>query len=173
MKTTANKITVARMICVPLFLVLAYLDKPILCFVVYVLSCISDFADGYIARKYNQISSFGKFMDPLADKMLVISAMCFFVDCHRMPGWALAVVCLREFAVAGLRMLSAENKKVISAEKSGKIKTIVSMVGLGAMLLISSNILDIVVTVLILATTVLSGVEYFIKNKSIFKEDIE
>ena len=169
--TTANKITIGRIIAVPVFLVLAYLDHPVGAFAVYVLACLSDFADGYIARHYNQITDFGKFMDPLADKMLVLAAMCFFTERGYMPGWAVAIVLFREFAVSGLRLIAVEQKRVIAAAWSGKVKTAVTMVGLAAMLLFSSYPLcNGIVTGLIMATPVYSGAEYFIKNKDVFKD---
>ena len=84
-------------------------------FLVYIIACLSDMADGYIARKYNQISNFGKFMDPLADKMLVLSAMCYFIESGQMPGWAVAIVLFREFAVSGLRLIAVEQNRVIAA----------------------------------------------------------
>lgn len=167
--TTANKITIGRILAVPLFLLLAYLGKPVWAFAVYVLACVSDFADGYIARHYNQITDFGKFMDPLADKMLVLAAMCFFVEKGQMPGWAVAIVLFREFAVSGLRLIAVEQRRVIAAAWSGKIKTGVTMVGLAAMMLLGANpLLCRIVTLLILVTTVYSGVEYFVKNKDVF-----
>ena len=85
--TTANKITIFRIVLIPVFLVLAYTGHLYWALAAYVLACLSDFADGYIARHYNQITDFGKFMDPLADKMLVLAAMCFFVEKGHMPGW--------------------------------------------------------------------------------------
>ena len=161
--TTANKITIGRIVAVPVFLLLAYLNKPVWAFAVYVLACVSDFLDGYIARHYNQITDFGKFMDPLADKMLVLAAMCFFVDKGQMPGWAVAIVLFREFAVSGMRL--------IAAAWSGKIKTAVTMVGLAAMLLFGGvPAVNGIVTALIVLTTVYSGVEYFIKNKDVFSD---
>ena len=167
--TTANKITILRVILVPFFMVSLYTEHLYLAFVIYIIACISDSADGYIARKFNQISNFGKFMDPLADKMLVISAMCYFVEVSRMPGWVLAIICFREFAVAGLRMLSAEKQLVIAAAFSGKFKTASTMVGLAAMLIFKNTVLDTIVWIIILITTVYSGIEYFIKNKGVFK----
>ena len=86
LKTTANKITVFRILLVPVFLVLCYSGKRIPALIVFLLASLSDLADGYIARHYNQISDFGKFMDPLADKILVMAAMCYFVEVGRMPG---------------------------------------------------------------------------------------
>ena len=171
MNTTANKITLLRIILVPVFLILEYTGHTVSAFVVYVLASLSDLADGYIARHYNQITDFGKFMDPLADKMLVLSAMCFFVEKGQMPGWIVAVVLFREFAVSGLRLLAVEQGRVIAAAWSGKIKTGCTMVGLALMLLFGqSKALCTVVSIVILVTTVYSGVEYFMKNKDVFKD---
>ena len=169
-KTTANKITMLRIILIPVFLVLAYSDKMMAALAVYVIACLSDFADGYIARHYNQISNFGKFMDPLADKMLVLAAMCFFVENGQMAGWAVAIVLFREFAVSGMRLLAVEQGQVIAAAWSGKIKTAATMVCLILMMLVNNNVLNIVSTVIIVATTVYSGVEYFYVNRAVFKE---
>lgn len=170
LKTTANKITLARIIMVPVFLVLAYGGNLFGALAVYIIACISDAADGYIARHCNQISNFGKFMDPLADKMLVLSAMCFFIDNGQMPGWAVAIVIFREFAVSGLRLLAVEQGRVIAAAWSGKIKTACTMAGLAVMLVYGQhNLVNIISTVLILATTVFSGIQYFIVNRDILK----
>ena len=169
-KTTANKITMLRIILIPVFLVLAYSDKMMAALAVYVIACLSDFADGYIARHYNQISNFGKFMDPLADKMLVLAAMCFFVENGQMAGWAVAIVLFREFAVSGMRLLAVEQGQVIAAAWSGKIKTASTMVCLILMMLVNNKVLNIVSTVIIVATTVYSGVEYFYVNRAVFKE---
>ena len=97
----------------------------------YIIACLSDVADGYIARHYNQVSNFGKFMDPLADKMLVLAAMCIFIERGQMPAWCVAIVLFREFAVSGLRLLAVEQGRVIAAAISGKLKTGCTMVGLG------------------------------------------
>ena len=172
LSTTANKITLFRIVLIPVFLVLAYLGYGIAAFAVYVIACLSDAADGYIARHYNQITVFGKFMDPLADKMLVLAAMCWFIDSGVMPGWAVAVVIFREFAVSGLRLIAAQRGVVIAAARSGKLKTACTMVGLGAMLLFpASRPVCLVCIVLILATTVWSGIEYFSKNWNVLLQD--
>ena len=101
---TANKLTLARVFMIPLFLVIAYWGFPGSRYValgVYILACLTDLLDGYVARHYNQVSDFGKFADPLADKCLVMAALCWFVETGDMVGWVLAVVLLREFAVSG------------------------------------------------------------------------
>ena len=168
--TTANKITIFRVIMIPVFLVLAYANQPVWAFVVFVLASLSDMLDGYIARHYNQITDFGKFMDPLADKVLVMAAMCFFVERGCMPGWVLAIVLLREFAVSGMRLVAVEQGRVIAAAWSGKVKTAVTMIGLCAMLLFSEySWINLLVSLLILLTTVYSGVEYFYKNRDVFR----
>ena len=175
MNTTANKITVLRIILVPVFMVLLYLGQTYWALAVYVVACVSDFVDGKIARKYNQITDFGKFMDPLADKMLVLAAMCYFVEDGLIPGWVVAVVLLREFGVSGLRLLAVEQGIVIAAAWSGKIKTGVTMVALGVLILAGQpwfpapEVIAVVCWLLILITTLYSGIEYFAKNIGVFK----
>ncbi len=167
--TTANKITIARIALIPVFLVLAYTGHSVWALAVYILACLSDTVDGYIARHYRQVTDFGKFMDPLADKMLVLAAMVFLVEVGQMPGWAVAIVLFREFAVSGLRLIAVEQGRVIAAAWSGKIKTTVTMIGLGVMLVFGDDpIVSWTVTALIVLTTVYSGVEYFLKNKDVF-----
>ena len=164
--TTANKITIFRVILIPVFLVLMYLRFPghtYWAFGVFVLASLSDFADGYIARHYNQVSDFGKFMDPLA-------AMLLFVEQHQMPAWALLLVVAREFAVTGLRLIAVDNGRVIAAAWSGKIKTASTMVAICLMLLWNIPWLNTVCWVVIVVTTVYSGVEYFVKNHDVFQK---
>ena len=175
--TTANKLTIFRVVLIPVFLVLAYRGLTGWALAVFVVASLTDLADGYIARHYNQITDFGKFMDPLADKVLVMAAMCYFVEAGRMPGWALAIVLLREFAVSGMRLVAVEQGRVIAAAWSGKIKTAATMVCLCLMLLIGppkpwDSAPDLVAqfsTAVILITTVWSGVEYFWKNRDVFR----
>jgi CDP-diacylglycerol--glycerol-3-phosphate 3-phosphatidyltransferase len=171
MNTTASKITMLRVAMIPVFLMLAYTDHRIIATVVFILASLSDLLDGYIARHYNQVSNFGKFMDPLADKMLVLSAMCFLVEKGQMPGWVVAVVLFREFAVSGLRLVAAERQHVIAAAWSGKVKTTCTMVGLCFVLVFTQYPwLNMLVSAVILITTIYSGVEYFMKNKDVFKD---
>ena len=174
--TTANKITILRMILVPVLVVLLYLNFPghiYWALAVFVIASISDFLDGYIARHYHQVSDFGKFMDPLADKLLVVSAMMVFVEQGYFPGWALLIVVAREFAVTGLRLIAVDNGRVIAAAWSGKIKTASTMVGLILMMLIGipHNVtwLNTIVWIIIVVTTVYSGAEYFYKNRDVLK----
>ena len=171
LKTTANKITLLRIALIPVFLVLAYLDYRWPALIVFVLASLSDLLDGYIARHYHQITNFGKFMDPLADKMLVLAAMCFFVEKGQMPGWVMALVLFREFAVSGLRLVAAEQNRVIAAAWSGKVKTTCTMVGLCFMMVFGKyEAMNTFVSFVILATTVYSGIEYFHKNRDVFRD---
>ena len=138
---------------------------------VFLVASLSDFADGYIARHYDQVSDFGKFMDPLADKVLVLAALSMFVEWNVMPAWVLIIVLAREFAVSGLRLVAVDNGRVIAAAWSGKIKTASTMVGI--MLMMAFGIpmklewLNIAVSIVIAVTTLYSGAEYFIKNKDV------
>ena len=157
------------MLLVPVFLIFMSLDKNIWAFAVFVIASLSDFADGFIARKFNQISVFGKFMDPLADKVLVLSAMCVFIEKGYMPGWAVAIVLFREFSVSGLRLIAVEKGSVIAAGISGKIKTASTMIFLCLILLFPIPVHCIAGTVAIVLTTVWSGLEYFIRNRAVFK----
>ena len=170
LKTTANKITVLRILLIPVFLLLAYGEHRVAALLVYLIACLSDFADGYIARHYHQITNFGKFMDPLADKMLVLAAMCWFIENGQIPGWVVAVVLFREFAVSGLRLIAVEQNRVIAAAWSGKIQTAPTMVALALMMVFPVRWLNVVCSILILLTTVYSGVEYFLKNRDVFQD---
>ena len=131
----------------------------------FILAGLTDYLDGYIARKYHQVSDFGIFLDPLADKLLVISAMTMLCQWGRVPAWALMIVLTREFAVQGLRLVAVGKGKVIAAGWSGKIKTAASMVGLCFLMAFADLVwLDWTVVGVIIGTTLWSGVEYFIRN---------
>lgn len=165
---TANKLTMLRVLLIPVFLLVLYLNFPYsqyLALAIFVLASVTDFVDGYIARHYGQVTNFGKFMDPLADKLLVMAALVWFVGLGRFPAWALLVVIAREFAVTALRLVAVEGGRVIAAAWSGKIKTAATMVGICVMLLFQVPAFDVVVIVVIVLTTVYSGVEYFLKNR--------
>ena len=170
--TTASKITVARIVLIPVVLALMYWDFPghMYCaLAVFILASLSDFVDGYIARHCNQVSNFGKFMDPLADKLLVISVMLVYLDWGYIPAWAAIIVVARELAVTGLRLIAVEGGKVIAAAWSGKIKTASTMVGFCLMMLPVPELVITICWIVVVLTTVYSGVEYFIKNAEMFK----
>lgn len=163
--TTASKITLVRVLMIPVFMGLLLMGYNIAALVVFIVASCTDFVDGYIARHYNQVSNFGKFLDPLADKLLVLSCMLIFVSRGRMSAVAVMIVLAREFAVSGLRMVAAEQGSVIAAAWSGKIKTASTMVGLCVMLVLTKyTLLDDSITGIIVVTTLVSGVEYFVKN---------
>lgn len=172
-----NKLTMLRVILVPVFMVFAALGRigtaeydpvmHLLAGVVFAAASFTDFLDGYLARKYHLVTDFGKFMDPLADKMLVMAAMLWFVEMNRFPAWALLIVVVREFAVTGLRLIAVERGRVIAAAWSGKIKTASTMVCICLMLVFHNLTLDVVCVAVILATTIYSGIEYFVKNKDV------
>ena len=171
--TTASKITLVRVALIPffmLFLLLAIANPALdymryIAVAIFVIASVSDFLDGYIARHYNQVSDFGKFLDPLADKLLVTAALIIMVEWGRMPAWAVIIIVAREFAVTGLRLVAANGGKVIAAGWSGKIKTFSTMIGLILMMLVTGvAVLDWVVTILVVLATVYSGIEYFQKN---------
>ena len=138
--TTASKITLSRVLMIPVYLVTMYLSHGeagmwmYLSLAVFVVASLTDFVDGYIARHYNQVTDFGKFLDPLADKLLTIAAMCIYCEWGVFPAWALMIVLTREFAVTGLRLIAVQKGTVIAAGWSGKVKTASTMVGLCAMM---------------------------------------
>lgn len=169
--TTATKITLARVALIPIYLFLMYLSGGQaglwmwLALAVFIVASLTDFVDGYIARHHNQVSDFGKFLDPLADKLLTLAAMCMFCQWGKFPAWALMIVLTREFAVTGLRLVAVGKGNVIAAGWSGKIKTASTMIGLCVMMgFPQCEILNGVIVGVIVATTLYSGVEYFVQN---------
>lgn len=176
----ANKITLARVAMIPVYMVTMYLShgqSSVWLWVslgIFVIASITDFVDGHIARKKNQVSDFGKFLDPLADKLLVIAAMTMFTQWGIFPAWALMVVLTREFAVTGLRLIAVQKGIVIAAGWSGKVKTASTMVGLCAMMaaygLSRFAWVYTVVLWVIVITTVYSGAEYFVHNWRCLKD---
>ncbi len=174
-----NSLTVLRVVMIPLFVIAMLLDFPQSDFVaggIFIAACITDFFDGFLARKYNQITTFGKFMDPLADKLLVCAALiCFLVDrADEMPAWVVIIIISREFIISGFRLVAAEKGVTISASWWGKIKTTVQM--LMSLLLIFNfqhpvfRIIDRVMIYLALVLTVISLADYIIKNRGVMKD---
>ena len=169
--TTASKITLVRVAMIPVYMVFMYLSAGEpglwmwLALGVFILASLTDYVDGQIARKCNQVSDFGKFLDPLADKLLTIAAMTMFCEWGAFPAWALMIVLTREFAVTDLRLVAAGNGTVIAAGWSGKVKTASTMIGLCVMMAFPTvPVLSWIVMLVIVVTTVYSGVEYFIQN---------
>lgn len=167
-----NKLTVLRILLIPVFMVVLYWGFPGAAYValaIFIIASLTDLLDGKIARARNLVTDFGKFADPLADKMLTTAAMLWFVEIGQMPAWALLIVICREFGVSGLRMLAADSGRVIAAGWSGKVKTAATMVCLVLMFLPIPAVLNTVCVWMIVVTTLYSGVEYFMKNKDVFR----
>lgn len=167
-----NKLTILRVIMIIPFLGILYLGVPYAdwwALAIFIVASLTDMADGKIARKYGLVTDFGKFMDPLADKMLTTAAMVWFVENGQMAGWALLVVLVREFAVSGLRMLASDKGRVIAAGWSGKVKTASTMVCLVLMFLPIPALLNTVCVWVIVVTTIYSGIEYFVQNKDVIQ----
>lgn len=188
----ANKLTLIRIILVPVFLVfIAVKNLPygsIIATLIFIIASITDQLDGYIARSRNQITNFGKFMDPLADKLLVTSALISLVELQLIPAWAAIVIIAREFAVSGLRTIAASEGKIIAASWWGKIKTVIQIIAI-ILLLLQVNIINSpgikelvlensflsnffryvpnIFLYLAVVITILSGIDYFIKNKKV------
>ena len=169
--TTASKITMVRVAMIPMYMAAMYMSHGqagmwmYISLGIFIIASLTDFADGYIARHYNQTTDFGKFLDPLADKLLTIAAMAMFCEWKVFPAWALMIVLTREFAVTGLRLVAVQKGNVIAAGWSGKVKTASTMVGLCAMMALPGiPVLNWVVIAVIVITTVYSGGEYFVQN---------
>ena len=141
----ANKLTLIRIILVPIFLVfIAYQDLPygsVIATLIFIIASVTDHLDGYIARSRNQVTNFGKFMDPLADKLLVTAALISLVELQLVPAWAAIVIIAREFAVSGLRTIAASEGLVIAASWWGKIKTVIQIIAI-VLLLLQVNIIN-------------------------------
>ena len=172
-----NKLTIARIIAVPFFIAAYYLEWHLVAFLIFIAASFTDMLDGKIARKYNLVTNFGKIMDPLADKILVYSALCLFIESGLIKAWMLILILAREFIIAGMRTVAASEGRVLAAGMSGKIKTVLQMFAVIAYLLALSvpegpkATITLVANVIFwaaLVMTVYSGCEYVIKNKDIF-----
>ncbi len=188
-----NKLTLLRIILTPIFMAVLYWGFPgadYAALAIFIVASLTDMLDGKIARKYNLVTDFGKFADPLADKILVVAAMLWFVEAGRMPAWMVMIVITREFAVSGLRMIASDNGRVIAAGWSGKVKTASTMVCIVVMLAMGPVLesytqaltsfsapfppifivwIDPLCCWIITLTTLYSGVEYFVKNKDVIR----
>lgn len=176
-----NKLTLIRMILVPVFMAVMLVNTPVTSWiglVIFIVASLTDFFDGKIARKNNIVTNFGKFMDPLADKLLVTAALIIFVEWGQMPSWAAMIIIAREFAVTGLRLVAASAGVVLAAGWSGKIKTASSMVAICLMITplhswgIGGITIDTVGIFVMVATTLWSGIEYFVKNGKLIASDL-
>ena len=156
-----NKLTLLRIILIPFFMGVLYMGFPganWVALAIFIVASFTDLLDGKIARKYNLVTDFGKFADPLADKMLTTAAMLWFVENGQMCAWALLIVLIREFAVSGLRMIASDKGRVIAAGWSGKVKTASTMVCIILMLLPIPAMLNSICVAVIVLTPIYSGV---------------
>lgn len=169
-----NKLTVTRILAVPFIIVSLYLNTAwsnILATVLFCIAAFTDFLDGYLARKNKIVTDFGKLLDPVADKLLVLSTLIMLVDCRLMIAWPVILILAREFSVDGLRLIAASKGQVIAAGKLGKIKTC-SQIGLILWLMISriavcNSMIGIILTAWVCFITLWSGVDYFRLNKNV------
>ena len=163
-----------RIALIPVFLAVLYIGFPgsnYAAMAVFILAGLTDIADGYIARRKSQVTDFGKFADPLADKVLVLSAMLWFVENGLMPAWAVIIVLIREFMVTAIRLIAVGKGRVIAAGILGKIKTLVTMICLSVMFLPLLEWMIYVCIGAITVSTVVSGIEYFVRNRDILRLD--
>ncbi len=166
-----------RAICIPVIVLLLYIQNPvyrIAAGILFILACITDFLDGKIARKRNLVTDFGKFIDPVADKLLVLTTLVMLVHLKMMPAWVVIIVLCRELSVDGLRMVAVTQGKVIAAGPLGKWKTTCQMVLISIMLVLnlsfSSSWPVMVLTVVMILLTIGSAVDYFVRNRSVLAE---
>ncbi|MCR4937718.1 MAG: CDP-diacylglycerol--glycerol-3-phosphate 3-phosphatidyltransferase [Lachnospiraceae bacterium] len=175
-----NKLTLLRVLLIPFFIFFLMTDyigavSKWIALGIFCAASLTDFFDGYIARKYNLVTNFGKFMDPLADKLLVCSAIICFTAMGRMPAWIVIVIVAREFIISGFRLIAAEQGIVIAASMWGKFKTATQMIMI-IVFIMDIQLLYIPGQVLMyaaLALTVISLVDYIAKNRNVMKDDKE
>ena len=165
---------------IPIFLIVYFSDiknAQVIATVIFAVAALTDGIDGHIARKYNQITTFGKFMDPLADKLLVSTALIVLVQVGKVPAWIVSLIIAREFAITGFRTIAVSSGVTIAASSLGKVKTMTQMTSI-ILLLLNNPILrtyniplDMILLYIALFFTLLSGIEYIYKNKAVFKDN--
>lgn len=188
----ANRLTIARIVMIPLFLLIMCFPKDILgmvnvfhstlsvswvlAMIIFTIASITDFLDGYLARKYHLITNFGKFADPLADKLLVMTAFITLVGAGVIPMWIVAIIVCRELAVTGLRLLLVNDGEVLAAAWPGKVKTATQMLAIIFLLIDDFPVkglpfsIGTILVYICLVATIYSGVDYFVKNKHVFAD---
>ena len=176
MMNLPNKLTIFRVILIPFFVVFMLVDitpyDKWIALAIFIIASLTDLLDGKIARKYDLVTNFGKFMDPLADKLLVCSALICLVSLGRIPAWIVIVIIAREFIISGFRLVAADNGVVIAASYWGKFKTTFQMVMICLMIanIAAISILTTIIMWAALLLTVVSLVDYLVKNKDVMKE---
>lgn len=171
-----NKLTMGRIFAIPVFIVVFLFDYRYAAVVIFIVAALTDMLDGHIARKYNLVTNFGKLMDPLADKLLVMSALICLAQTGDVAGWMVIVILGREFIITGMRQVAAAQGIVIAAGTTGKIKTITQMIAIPLLILenwpfslLAVNVpMDVIFLWIALVMTIVSGTEYIVKNKQLF-----
>lgn len=171
-----NKLTIFRVILIPFFVLFLLLDITAydkwIALAIFIIASFTDFLDGHIARKYHLVTNFGKFMDPLADKLLVCSALICLIELDRIPPWIVIIIIAREFIISGFRLVASDNGVVIAASYWGKFKTTFQIVMI-CLMIADLPVLNLVTQVVMwaaLALTVISLADYLIKNKSVMQD---
>ena len=170
-----NKLTIFRVILIPVFIIAlmsGIIPEPVNRYVGVVIFCVAsftDYLDGHIARKYNLVTNFGKFMDPLADKLLVSSALICMIELGFLPAWIVIIIISREFIITGFRLIAAEGGLVIAASWWGKVKTVTQMLMIILVLLGVGGIIGNILIILATVFTVISGVDYIVRNIGVLK----
>lgn len=202
LRKVPNRLTMFRIFIIIIFIPMVLADKMITSYIalfLFIIAAISDYLDGYIARKYNIISNFGKVMDPLADKIMVISALLCFVQLNVVPAWMVIIIIAREFLISGIRIMAAKDGDIIAASSWGKAKTITEIIAIIAILVLLAivntleylsistekiSILDFQIRIVLLklipywlmfivaVTALISGLEYYFKNVKLFENEI-
>lgn len=171
-----NKLTMFRVILIPFFVVFMLVDittvNKWIALVIFIVASLTDLLDGRIARKYNLVTNFGKFMDPLADKLLVCSALICLVELEKLPAWMVIVIIAREFIISGFRLIASDNGVVIAASYWGKFKTTFQMVMICLLIadIAAISVITNVIVWIALVLTIVSLIDYLVKNKEVMKE---
>lgn len=171
-----NKLTIFRVVLIPFFVLFLLVDMTAydkwIALAIFIIASFTDFLDGHIARKYHLVTNFGKFMDPLADKLLVCSALICLIELDRIPSWIVIVIIAREFIISGFRLVASDNGVVIAASYWGKFKTTFQIIMICLMIadLAPLAVVTQIVMWIALALTVVSLADYLIKNKDVMRE---
>ena len=172
-----NKLSIARVLCIPAVVTLLHFPSDtcrIIAAGLFIIGCLTDFLDGRIARKQNLVTDFGKFIDPVADKLLVLTTLIMLIRLQMMPAWIVIIILCRELAVDGLRMVAVTKGHVIAAGPLGKWKTACQMILISAMLILNQTVYRFwpftVLAGIVVLLTLISGVDYFIRNASVLSE---
>lgn len=171
-----NKLTMGRIFAIPVFIVVLLMDYRYAAAIIFILAALTDMLDGKIARKYNLVTNFGKLMDPLADKLLVMAALICLAELGDVPGWMVIIILGREFIITGMRQVAAAQGIVIAAGTTGKIKTATQMIAIPLLILNNWPFsmlpfclpMDTIFLWIALVMTIVSGTEYIVKNKQLF-----